>query len=102
MIENADKLFIAGEWVDPSTDAQIELINHATGEIGGHVAEAVEADVARAVDAAYRAFQVGACRPARGVSLHQSGAKALTAFADAAPQRQAGSDWNLHHSPNAN
>jgi acyl-CoA reductase-like NAD-dependent aldehyde dehydrogenase len=44
--------FIGGEWVAPSSDRRILLINASTGEELASVPEAVEADVDRAVAAA--------------------------------------------------
>src|SRR5215469_17649069 len=49
------QLLIGGEWVAGSKT--IDTVNPATGEVLIQVAEAVAADVARAVDAARRAFE---------------------------------------------
>jgi aldehyde dehydrogenase (NAD+) len=56
---NADRLFIDGKWVAPSSNARIEVIAPATEEVFVRVAAAEEADIARAVDAARRAFDSG-------------------------------------------
>ncbi len=56
---NAEQLFIDGKWVAPSSSARIEVIAPATEERFASVAAAQEADVARAVDAARRAFDHG-------------------------------------------
>lgn len=58
-IEHAAKLFINGRWVDPSSACTIRLINPATEEQFGEVAEAQEGDVVRAVAAARSAFDDG-------------------------------------------
>jgi aldehyde dehydrogenase (NAD+) len=51
-----DTLFIGGEWVSPASDQKITVVSASTEEVIGSVAEAVEADVDAAVDAARRAF----------------------------------------------
>lgn len=56
---NADRFFIGGEWVRPSSDATIEVIAPATELRYARVAEAQEADVQRAVAAARKAFDHG-------------------------------------------
>lgn len=53
------ELFIGGAWVAPSTDRRIDVIAPATEEVYVRVAEAVEADVTRAIDAARDAFDNG-------------------------------------------
>jgi len=54
-----ERLFINGEWVEPSTDARIEVIAPATEEVYVRVAAAAEADINRAVEAARQAFDRG-------------------------------------------
>src|ERR1700722_18293448 len=56
---NADRLFIDGQWVAPSSSARIDVIAPATEELFVSVAAAQESDIARAVDAARRAFDRG-------------------------------------------
>src|SRR3984957_19104870 len=51
-----DRLFIGGEWAQPSSAAAIEVRNASTCEVIGSVPEAAEADVDAAVAAARRAF----------------------------------------------
>jgi aldehyde dehydrogenase (NAD+) len=51
-----DKLFIGGEWVDPAAGDRFATYNPGTGERITEVAEAGEADVDRAVDAARQAL----------------------------------------------
>jgi phenylacetaldehyde dehydrogenase len=53
------KLLIGAEWVDPSADSAIPVINPADGETIGRIAEATALDVDRAVRAARRAFDEG-------------------------------------------
>jgi len=59
VIAHADRFFIGGDWVAPSSDAQITVINPATEEIFVRVAEAQKTDVDRAVSAAREAFDRG-------------------------------------------
>ncbi|WP_018000544.1 aldehyde dehydrogenase [Paracoccus sp. N5] len=59
IIPHAGKFFIGGEWSAPSSDATITVRNSATEEIFEVVAEAQEADIDRAVEAARRAFDSG-------------------------------------------
>ncbi|QKV93077.1 aldehyde dehydrogenase [Streptomyces sp. NA02950] len=50
------RFYIGGEWVQPSTSRLLTPINPSTEEVLGSVAEAMEADVDAAVQAARRAF----------------------------------------------
>ncbi len=50
---------INGEWCDSTTGKTFETFNPATGEVIAHVAEADQADVDRAVQAARAAFESG-------------------------------------------
>lgn len=59
MIEHANRLFIDGDWVAPSTASQIAVINPATEDIFVTVAEAQRGDVDKAVNAAREAFDHG-------------------------------------------
>jgi aldehyde dehydrogenase (NAD+) len=52
-----DKLFIGGEWVDPSGSGTIEVIDSTTEELIGTVPEGAPEDVNRAVEAARPAFE---------------------------------------------
>src|ERR1700722_4780663 len=56
---NADRLFIDGKWVEPSSSARIDVIAPATEQIFVSVAAAQEADIQRAVHAARKAFDQG-------------------------------------------
>jgi aldehyde dehydrogenase (NAD+) len=58
-IANPRKFYIDGKWVYPSTTRTIDVIEAATEELYYTVAEAEVADVARAIDAARRAFDEG-------------------------------------------
>ena len=53
------KLFIGGSYVDPATDAKLEMISPVTEEVFGRTPEARPADMDRAVAAARRAFDEG-------------------------------------------
>ena len=59
MIETHTKLFIDGTWAKPATTATIDVISPHTEQVIAKVAEAREADVDRAVDAARAAFDTG-------------------------------------------
>ena len=58
-LRHPDRFFIGGQWVVPASDATIEVIDSGTEERFFTVAEANEADMARAVEAARHAFDVG-------------------------------------------
>jgi len=58
-LRHPEKLFIGGDWVDPSTDRMIEVIAPATERTFVRVAEAMEADIDRAIAAARHAFDHG-------------------------------------------
>ncbi|WP_300608196.1 aldehyde dehydrogenase [Trebonia sp.] len=58
-IRHTDRFFIGGEWVSPSSDATIKVIDPGTEELYFTVAEAQAADIARAVSAAREAFDSG-------------------------------------------
>jgi len=58
-LRHADRFFIGGDWVRPSSDAVIKVIDPANEELFLSVAEAKEADMARAVGAARQAFDHG-------------------------------------------
>jgi acyl-CoA reductase-like NAD-dependent aldehyde dehydrogenase len=52
-----DKLFIGGEWVDPSGSETIDVVNAATEEVMGRIPQCTPEDVDRAVQAARTAFE---------------------------------------------
>ena len=81
-ITNLDKFYIGGQWVAPSTTRKIDVVEAATEEVYFSVAEADAADVARAVDAARRAFDDGPwprMSPAQRAAYLQAFASAMTA-----------------------
>jgi aldehyde dehydrogenase (NAD+) len=58
-LRQADRFFIGGGWVEPSSDAMIDVIDSGTERLFFRVAEAQAADVSRAVAAARQAFDNG-------------------------------------------
>jgi aldehyde dehydrogenase (NAD+) len=58
-IRHADRFFIGGAWVEPSSSDVITVIDSATEEAYFSVPGAREADMSRAVDAAREAFDHG-------------------------------------------
>ena len=58
-LAHTDRFFIGGEWVAPSSDARIDVIDSATEELFFSVAEAQADDISRAVAAARQAFDSG-------------------------------------------
>lgn len=56
---HADRLYIGGRWVQPSTSETFAVLNCATEEVVAHAAQATESDVAAAVQAAREAFDHG-------------------------------------------
>src|SRR5271170_5845615 len=58
-IRHADRFFVGGQWVQPSSDATIKVIDPGTEELFFSVAEAQAADISRAVEAAREAFGAG-------------------------------------------
>jgi len=58
-MKDYSKLFIGGQWCDPSGDARLTVHSPATGEIVGSTPEAANADIDRAVTAARAAFDTG-------------------------------------------
>ena len=58
-LRHADRFFIDGEWVAPSSDATFEVIDSSTEQVYFRVPEAQPTDLDRAVTAARRAFDEG-------------------------------------------
>ncbi len=56
-LRRSPRLFIGGEWIDPSSDTTIPVIDPATGRTIGQVADADRNDVDKAVAAARRALE---------------------------------------------
>src|SRR5688572_2078536 len=58
-VANGDRFFIGGEWVSPSSDATIQVVDCGTEEPWYSVAAAAPADIGRAVASARQAFDEG-------------------------------------------
>jgi aldehyde dehydrogenase (NAD+) len=58
-LKSPDRFYIDGEWVEPTTDAMIEVVTPSTEKPFIRVAEAAAQDMDRAVSAARRAFDEG-------------------------------------------
>src|SRR4029079_16937574 len=84
-LSNPDKLFVGGEWVAPSSDSRIAVIEPATEELFFHAAEAQAPDMDRAVTAARKAFDEGPWPR----MTHAQRAGYLNAFAEGLKARSA-------------
>ena len=82
-VRHPDRLFIGGEWVDPSSAETIDVIDSGTEELYYRVPAATAADMDRAVTAARAAFDEG---PWPSLS-HGERAEYLRAFGPALQQR---------------
>ena len=58
-ISHSDRFYIGGQWVTPSSDAKINVIDSDTEQLYFSVPEAQAADISRAVGAAREAFDNG-------------------------------------------
>jgi aldehyde dehydrogenase (NAD+) len=58
-MKSYDRLYIGGEWVEPSSSSTIDVVSPTTEETVGRVPEAQNADIDRAVAAAKDAFEHG-------------------------------------------
>ena len=58
-IAHTDRFYIGGQWVAPSSDATINVIDSDTEQLYFTVPEAQAADISRAVEAAREAFDNG-------------------------------------------
>ena len=58
-VQHADRFFIGGEWVAPSSDATVDVIDSGTEEVYYTIAAAAPDDMSRAVGAARHAFDDG-------------------------------------------
>src|SRR5262245_24244537 len=58
-VQNTDRFFIGGDWVQPSSGSMIDVVDSATEDVYFRVAEAQAPDIARAVAAARDAFDNG-------------------------------------------
>jgi acyl-CoA reductase-like NAD-dependent aldehyde dehydrogenase len=70
-----DRLYIGGEWVEPSGSETLEVVNASTEEVMARIPQSTAADVDRAVAAARAAFEDWSERPAaeRGELLRMVG-----------------------------
>jgi acyl-CoA reductase-like NAD-dependent aldehyde dehydrogenase len=82
-VTHPDRFYIGGEWVEPSSDSMIDVIDSGTEELFFRVAEAQADDVARAVDAARTAFDEGSWT----ALSHAERAQYLRALGDAVMER---------------
>jgi aldehyde dehydrogenase (NAD+) len=58
-LQHPGRFFIGGEWVAPSSESMIDVVDSGTEEVFLRVAEAKAPDMARAIAAARRAFDAG-------------------------------------------
>jgi aldehyde dehydrogenase (NAD+) len=58
-LRHPDRLYIGGEWVEPSSSDEFHVIESATEDVFLKVAEAREADMSRAIASAREAFDDG-------------------------------------------
>ena len=58
-VKHTDRFFIGGQWVAPSTDSKISVIDSHSEQVYLTVAEAQAADMDRAITAAKEAFDHG-------------------------------------------
>ncbi|MDX6650781.1 MAG: aldehyde dehydrogenase [Solirubrobacteraceae bacterium] len=78
-----DKLYIGGEWVDPSGDETIDVVNSTTEETMGRIPAGTPQDVDRAVAAAREAFETWSQVPReQRAALLEAIAAALSARSD--------------------
>ena len=82
-IQVRDKLFIGGEWVDPSGSETIDVVNASTEEVMGRIPQSTPEDVDRAVKAARAAFESWSQAPlVERANLIRAVAAGLAARAD--------------------
>jgi aldehyde dehydrogenase (NAD+) len=58
-VNDADRFYIGGEWVEPATDDAADVLDPATDEVLARAAVPAPADAERAIEAARRAFDEG-------------------------------------------
>ena len=89
-----DRLYIGGEWVEPSGDGVLEVVDSTTEQVMGRVPEGTAADVDRAVAAAR------AARTARSTSSGvPSGTRPMTSSVDGLTTSIVASELGSVHSP---
>ena len=74
-VQHADRFFIGGEWVEPSSDATVDVIDSGTEEVYYSIAAAAPDDMSRAVAAArarVRRRPVGAADARRARRVHHA------------------------------
>jgi aldehyde dehydrogenase (NAD+) len=84
-LARTDRFFIGGAWVAPSSDSMIDVFDSDTEDLYFRIAEAQAPDMARAVEAARTAFDVG---PWPRMS-HRERADVIRALAGALAERGA-------------
>ncbi|MFN8175896.1 MAG: aldehyde dehydrogenase family protein [Solirubrobacteraceae bacterium] len=62
-VQVRDRLYVGGEWVEPSSETTIDVVESATEEVIGRVPDGDSADVDRAARAARAAFDGWAATP---------------------------------------
>jgi aldehyde dehydrogenase (NAD+) len=82
-LQHADRFYVGGEWVKPSSESMIDVIDSGTEQLYFSVAEAKEPDILRAIAAARLAFDEG---PWPRLS-HEERAEFLRALASAVKDR---------------
>lgn len=82
-LSNNSRFFIGGEWVKPSSDAVLDVIDSATEQLYFQVPEAQPADMDLAIGAARRAFDRGPWP----LMTHEERAGYLRAMADRLEER---------------
>ena len=82
-VTHPDRFYIGGDWVAPSSDATIDVIDSGTEQLFFRIAEAQADDISRAVEAARTAFDDGAWT---GLT-HAERAQYLRALGDAVMER---------------
>ena len=82
-VTHPDRFYIGGEWVAPSSDATIDVIDSGTEQLFFRIAEAQADDMARAAEAARNAFDEGSWT---GLT-HAERAQYLRALGDAIMER---------------
>ncbi len=92
------KFYIDGQWVEPSTDRTLDVINPATEESAGKIALGAQADVDKAVAAARKAFKTWSktSREERVAALERIGqefGKRMGDIADAITEEMGAPAW---------
>ncbi|HEY0225453.1 MAG TPA: aldehyde dehydrogenase [Mycobacterium sp.] len=83
LLRHPEKFYIGGEWVEPSSESKIDVLDSDSEELAFSVAEAQAADMDRAITAAREAFDNGPWPR----MTHQQRAEYLRGLADALEQR---------------